>query len=83
MNSKLTSMIDKNVIVAAKLYAKSKNITLSLLVENYLKSLNLDGVDTEHHKSESVVESLKGSFKSTDDLDYKEELANRLDDKYL
>ena len=83
MNSKLTSMIDKNVIVAAKLYAKSKNITLSLLVENYLKSLTLDGVDTERHKSGSVVESLKGSFKSTDDLDYKEELANRLDDKYL
>ncbi|MGV8994476.1 MAG: DUF6364 family protein [Flavobacterium sp.] len=83
MNSKLTLMIDENVLVAAKLYAKSKNITLSLLVENYLKSLTVGGDDSERQKSGSVVESLKGSFKTIDNLDYKEELANRLDDKYL
>ncbi len=40
MNTKLTLNIDKNVIDKAKTYASSQNISLSKLVEEYLKSLS-------------------------------------------
>jgi len=84
MNTKLTLTIDKSIIESAKKYARNKERSLSDLIENYLKAL----VNTESEKKDQVelsttVKSLKGSFKMPKDFDEKEELANRLAEKYL
>ena len=84
MNTKLTLTIDKSIIESAKKYARNKERSLSDLIENYLKAL----VNTESEKKDQVelsttVKSLKGSFKMSKDFDEKEELANRLAEKYL
>ena len=39
MNTKLTLTIEQEIIERAKLYAKSKNRSLSDIIENYLKIL--------------------------------------------
>ena len=39
MNKKLTLSLDKSIIESAKDYAKSNNISLSKLIESYLKTL--------------------------------------------
>lgn len=82
MNTKLTLTIEQELIQKAKDYAKQKNRSLSDIIENYLKIL------TKEEKKESselspIVKSLKGSFKMPADFDYKEELKNRLEQKYL
>jgi hypothetical protein len=46
MNTKLTLNIDKVIINKAKIYATSKKISLSKLVEEYLKSLSGKSHDT-------------------------------------
>ena len=39
MDSKLTLKLDNNIIELAKQYAKSNNISLSRLIENYLQAI--------------------------------------------
>lgn len=39
MNIKLTLSVDKTVIEQAKEYAQSKGVSLSAIIENYLKLL--------------------------------------------
>jgi len=81
MNTKLTLTMEESVIEQAKKYAKSKGQSLSDLIENYLKTT------TRHQQEETgltpIVKSLKGSFKASEDFDYKEEVAKRLAEKYL
>ncbi|MDR6967191.1 transcriptional regulator CtsR [Flavobacterium arsenatis] len=82
MNTKLTLTIEQELIQKAKEYAKQKNRSLSDIIENYLKLI------TKEEKKESVslspvVKSLKGSFKMPADFDYKKELRDRLEKKYL
>lgn len=87
MNTKLTLTIEQEVIQRAKKYAKEKNRSLSDIVENYLKMLTKqetsDELDTKAKKISPIVKSLKGSFKMPKDMDYKEELRKRLEEKYL
>src|SRR5690606_22258528 len=84
MNTKLTLTIEQEVIKRAKEYAKSRNRSLSDIIENYLKSLTKEE-QKEHSKNlNPVVNSLKGSFKiPKKDMDYKKELRKRLNEKYL
>ncbi len=81
MNTKLTLTMEESVIEQAKKYAKSKGQSLSDLIENYLKTT------TRQQQAEKdltpIVKSLKGSFRASEDFDYKEELAKRLAEKYL
>jgi hypothetical protein len=80
MNTKLTLIVDKEVIVQAKAFAQSQGRSLSNLVENYLKSV----IDQKKPGEISpTVKSLAGSFNVPDDFDYKTELSNALADKYL
>lgn len=82
MNTKLTLTIEQDIIERAKKYAKDKNRSLSDIIENYLKLLtNKDS--TNETELNPVIESLKGSFKMPKNFDYKKELRNRLDEKYL
>lgn len=84
MNTKLTLTIEQEIIKRAKKYAKEKNRSLSDIIENYLKTLTKEGQKERVKKLNPVVKSLKGSFKMPKrDMDYKKELRNRLEKKYL
>ena len=83
MNTKLTLTIEKDIIERAKNYAKGKNRSLSDIIENYLKILTDKEKQDKNQKLNPVVESLKGSFKMPKNMDYKKELRNRLEEKYL
>ena len=83
MNTKLTLTIERDIIERAKNYAKDKNRSLSDIIENYLKILTDKEKQDKDQKLNPVVESLKGSFKMPKNMDYKKELRNRLEEKYL
>lgn len=83
MNTKLTLTIEQKIILRAKEYAKNKNRSLSDIIENYLKSLTKEEKTDDVKKLNSVVKSLKGSFKMPKNMDYKKELGKRLEEKYL
>lgn len=83
MNTKLTLTIEQETIRRAKEYAKDKNRSLSDIIENYLKILTKEEKSKELKKLNPVVKSLKGSFKMPKNMDYKKELKNRLEEKYL
>jgi len=83
MNTKLTLTIEREIIERAKNYAKEKNRSLSDIIENYLKILTKEERNTKRKKLNPAVEALKGSFKMPQDMDYKKELKNRLENKYL
>lgn len=82
MDTKLTLTINKSVIENAKKYARSKERSLSDLIENYLKSLTANEV-SDNDKLSPTLKALKGSFKMPDDFDYKKDLTERLTDKYF
>lgn len=83
MNTKLTLTIEQEIIKKAKEYAKDKNRSLSDIIENYLKALTREEKKQRSKKLNPVVKSLKGSFKMPKNMDYKKELRNRLEKKYL
>ncbi|RTE55316.1 hypothetical protein EHW67_01745 [Arenibacter aquaticus] len=83
MNTKLTLTIEREIIERAKKYAKEKNRSLSDIIENYLKILTKEEQNHKSKKLNPVVESLKGSFKMPKNMDYKKELKDRLEKKYL
>lgn len=80
MDKKLTLSLDKNIIENAKKYAKSNNISLSKLIESYLKTL------TKRNKSESditpLVESLSGVISLDENFDVKDAYTDYLIEKY-
>ncbi|MGB2087071.1 MAG: DUF6364 family protein [Psychroflexus salarius] len=83
MNTKLTLTIEQEIIQKAKEYAKNKNRSLSDIIENYLKILTKEEKAKELKKLNPTVKSLKGSFKMPKNMDYKNELRKRLEEKYL
>ncbi|MCF6308603.1 MAG: DUF6364 family protein [Flavobacteriaceae bacterium] len=83
MNTKLTLTIEQEIIERAKNYAKEKNRSLSDIIENYLKMLTKSERKQKVEKLNPIVKSLKGSFKMPKNMDYKKELGNRLEEKYL
>lgn len=83
MNTKLTLTIQQDVIEKAKKYAKAKNRSLSDIIENYLKLVTKEEHNPKNKKLDSVVSSLKGSFKMPADMDYKKELQKIREEKYL
>jgi ribosome recycling factor len=83
MNTKLTLTIEQEIIKKAKVYAKDNKRSLSNIIENYLKMLTKEEKAADLKKLNPVVQSLKGSFKMPEAFDYKKELRNRLEEKYL
>jgi len=83
MNTKLTLTIEQEIIERAKNYAKGKNRSLSNIIENYLKMLTKPEQEQKTSKLNPIVKSLKGSFKMPKNMDYENELGNRLEEKYL
>ncbi len=82
MNTKLTLTVQKDVIKRAKEYAKSKNRSLSDLVQNYLMALT-ESAKAAVNKIDQDISTLQGSFRVPADSDYKKELQERREKKYL
>ena len=81
MSTKLTLTIDESIIERAKKYAKTKENSLSNIIENYLKALVKE--NSAEIELTPIVKSLKGSFTSDSKFDYKKELTKKLSEKYL
>nr|WP_314498435.1 DUF6364 family protein [uncultured Chryseobacterium sp.] len=82
MNTKLTLTMELAVIEKAKKYAREKERSLSDLIENYLKAIT-SGQSVSDNEITPVVKSLRGSFQLPEDFDYKQQLTERLSEKYL
>lgn len=82
MITKLTLTIEDSIIEKAKKYAKSKENSLSNIIENYLKILVQQNSEPEFEIS-PIIKSIKSSFHVDADFDYKKELTKRLSEKYL
>ena len=83
MNTKLTLVLEQEIIQKAKDYAKKKNRSLSNIIENYLKSLTKDATTKSKGVVSPITKSLRGSFKLPKDFDYDEELIKALEKKHL
>jgi uncharacterized protein (DUF3820 family) len=82
MNTKLTLTIEQTIIARAKKYAKQKGRSLSDIIENYLKVIAREDTSTDI-KITPLIKSLRGSFKTPPDFDYKKELSASLQKKYM
>lgn len=83
MDTKLTLKLDKKVIGKAKAYALQHNISLSRLIESYLKSITgsrAAGADPE--EISPFVKSISSGKGIPANLDYKEEYAGHLAKKH-
>lgn len=79
MNTKLTLNLNKAIIEEAKSYAKSNNVSLSKLIENYLNSL-VNKSDKSSRKISPLVESLTGVISS--EVDERKSYRDYLSEKY-
>lgn len=85
MNTKLTLTIEDTIIESAKNYAKSKHISLSSIIENYLKILvknDAQKIDDDIEIS-PLIKSMQGKVKVEGNFDYKKELVKALEKKHL
>lgn len=81
MNTKLTLSLDKEVIIKAKSFAKSNDVSLSFLIENLLLKI-VSEYKTEATKKTSLVDELSGIISLPRDFDYKKEYSDYLLEKY-
>jgi hypothetical protein len=63
MNSKLTLLLDDDVIRKAKDYSKSNETSLSKLVEEYFKALSIQ--QTHKVKTSTIVSEIAGILKGS------------------
>jgi len=80
MDSKLTLKLNKEIIEKAKLYAESKRISLSRLIESYLQLLIKEEINKE--PISPLVESLSGVIDLPADYNEKEDYSKYLIEKY-
>jgi hypothetical protein len=81
MDTKLTLSLDKQIIDAAKQYAKKRNTSLSNLIENYLMSIVKPSKTSEVEIS-PLVKSLSGVLKIDKKTEHKKHYADYLRKKY-
>jgi hypothetical protein len=87
MKTKLTLVVEDEVIYNAKIYAKKKEESLSSLVENYLKAVSESSKLKNPKKSNSkkaisLIEKYRGIISLPEDYDYKKEIGLYLLKKY-
>ena len=80
MDTKLTLKLDKEIINRAKLYAESKKISLSKLIESYLQVLTKESSSKENITP--LVESLSGVIELPENYDDKVDYTDYLTKKY-
>ena len=81
METKLTLKLDKDVIDKIKMYAQSRNISLSKMVEKYFRSLT-SGKRYVNDKYSPIVKELSGIIKIEDNTDYRDKYTDYLVEKY-
>ena len=87
MKTKLTLVVEDEVIYNAKIYAKKKEESLSSLVENYLKAVSESSKlknpkKANSKKAISLIEKYRGIISLPEDYDYKKEIGLYLLKKY-
>ena len=85
MDTKLTLKLDKTVIEKAKIYAANQKISLSWVVENYLKAITATKSEDKLDEiliSDFVKSISIGNSKIPSDFDYKKDRQNYLVEKY-
>ena len=83
MDTKLTLKLDKKVIEKAKAYAASNKSSLSRIVEAYLQSLTeKNELVKDEIEISPFVKSMSTGVQLPNDLDYKKEYADDLEEKY-
>ncbi len=86
MNTKLTLNIEEDIIEKAKEYAKSKNRSVSKLVEEYLRSLAFAKTQKKDKplSLEPITKELVGMIKvkNPEKINYKDILTKSLIEKY-
>lgn len=80
MDTKLTLKLDKEIINRAKVYAESKKISLSKLIESYLQLLTKENSTKE--EISPLVESLSGVITLPKKYDDKDDYTDYLTQKY-
>jgi len=81
MDTKLTLSLDKQIIEAAKKYAKKRNTSLSNLIENYLVNVTNISKNSDIEIS-PLVKSLSGVLRIDKKQDYRKQYSNFLANKY-
>ncbi len=81
MATKLTLSIDETVIRDAKEYAHKSGRSVSQLVESYLKAIT-NPTKKKKSKLPAHLKRWHGAFKTEDNRDYKEILADAIWEKY-
>jgi hypothetical protein len=81
MNTKLTLNLNAEIIHEAKTYAKSHQVSLSKLIENYLNSLISEKRNDDDQISD-FVKSMSTKTKLPMDVDLKKDRLNYLEEKY-
>lgn len=80
MDKKLTLSLNESVIESAKMYAKENKISLSKLIEAYLKSIADNS--TKNVEITPLVKSLSGVIKLPKEFDARNDYSNYLLEKY-
>lgn len=80
MDKKLTLSLDESVIENAKLFAKENKISLSKLIEGYLKSI-IDN-KTKNVEITPLVKSLSGVVQLPEGFDVRDDYTKYLIEKY-
>lgn len=85
MATKLTLKLNKRIIDRAKKYARAKRTSLSLLVEDYFKSLPEEKPSSKTNSEielSPIVQELSGVIELPEDFDPKAEYTKYLIGKY-
>ncbi|MCS2892287.1 DUF6364 family protein [Parabacteroides faecis] len=83
METRLTLKLNESVIEKAKEYAKTHNISLSKIVEQYLSSIVAKSdVSPKEIELTPLVKELSGVIKIPTDYDYKKDYIDYLEKKY-
>ncbi|MEM6319607.1 MAG: DUF6364 family protein [Bacteroidota bacterium] len=82
MSTKLTLTIQKEVIEAAKGYAKESGQSLSEMVENYLKWIALDRRRIKPEQLSPRIRRLRGIIKTNKEVNHKQILQEEIAKKY-
>lgn len=81
MDTKLTLKLNQKIIEKAKVYASSKKMSLSRIVEAYLQSLTSE-IDKSEFEISPFVKSISTGTEIPVDLNYKKEYSDYLIEKY-
>ncbi|MCF8232360.1 MAG: DUF6364 family protein [Bacteroidales bacterium] len=84
MDTKLTLKIDKNIVEEAKKYASSQKMSLSQIIESYLRFITTqkEPEDKEEIEISPFVKSMSSGKKIPTDIDVKSDYSKFLEEKY-